>query len=126
MASQVVLAGNVEWQQMCRLYSLADLFVTASLSEMQPMTLIEASLCGLPVVARRDPAYAGLVRDEYNGYQVASDQAMAARAWELMQDEGKRQRFSENARVLSEDFSAERHVRRVEELYCQVTEGIRS
>jgi 1,2-diacylglycerol 3-alpha-glucosyltransferase len=123
VGSQVVLAGKVEWQQMHRLYSLADLFVTASLSEMQPMTLIEAALCGLPIVARRDTAYAGLVRDEYNGYQVASDRAIAARAWDLMQDEGKRQRFSENARALSEDFSAERHVSRLEALYRQVAEG---
>ena len=120
---QVVLAGTVEWQQMHRLYSLADLFVTASLSEMQPMTLIEASLCGLPIVARRDPAYAGLIREEYNGYQVASDRAIAARAWDLLHDEGKRQRFSENARALSEDFSAERHVSRLEALYRRVTEG---
>jgi 1,2-diacylglycerol 3-alpha-glucosyltransferase len=119
---QVVLAGQVEWRQMQRLYSLADLFVTASLSEMQPMTLIEASLCGLPIVARRDPAYAGLVRDEYNGYQVTSDRAIAARAWVLLHDEGKRQRFSENARALSEDFSAERHVVRLEALYRQVVE----
>jgi 1,2-diacylglycerol 3-alpha-glucosyltransferase len=120
---QVVLAGKVEWQQMHRLYSLADLFVTASLSEMQPMTLIEASLCGLPIVARRDPAYAGLVRDECNGYQVASDRAIAARAWDLMQDEEKRHRFSENARALSEGFSAERHVSQLEALYRRVTEG---
>jgi 1,2-diacylglycerol 3-alpha-glucosyltransferase len=119
---QVVLAGKVEWQQMHRTYSLADLFVTASLSEMHPMTLIEASLCGLPIVTRRDPAYAGLVRNEYNGYQVTSDRAIAARAWDLLYDEGKRQRFSENARALSEDFSAEHHVRRLEALYRRVVE----
>jgi len=119
---QIILAGKVEWQQMHQFYSLAHLFVTASLSEMHPMTLIEASLCGLPVVARRDAAYADLVGDGENGYLVASDRAIAARALDLLDDEVTRERFSKNARALSEAFSAERHVRDVEALYRQVIE----
>jgi 1,2-diacylglycerol 3-alpha-glucosyltransferase len=117
---QVILAGEVNWSQMYRFYSLAQVFVTASLSEMHPMTLIEASLCGLPVVARRDPAYADLVRNGYNGYLVASDQAIAARAWEILCSEGKRQELSKNAIALSREFSAEAHVRKLEDLYQQL------
>lgn len=119
---QVILVGKVNWPEMYRFYSLAHLFVTASLSEMHPITLIEASLCGLPVVARRDPAYTGLVHDGYNGYLVASDQAIATRALDLLHDEGKRQNLSDNARALSKEFSAESHVRRLEGLYRQVAE----
>ena len=122
VGQQVVLVGKVAWWQMHQFYSLAHLFVTASLSEMQPMTLIEASLCGLPTIARCDPAYAGLVRDGYNGYLVASDRAIAARASDLLHDEEKRQRFSEQARALSEAFSAERHVGQLEALYREVME----
>jgi 1,2-diacylglycerol 3-alpha-glucosyltransferase len=117
---QVVLAGQVAWQQMHRFYSVAQVFVTASLSEMHPMTLIEALLCGLPIVARRDSAYAGLIRDDYNGYLVASDPEIPARVMDLLQDEGKRRRFSENARALSRVFSAKSHVGRLENLYYQV------
>jgi 1,2-diacylglycerol 3-alpha-glucosyltransferase len=120
VSSQVVVAGSVDWQQMHSHYALAHLFVTASLSEMHPMTLIEASLCGLPVVARHDPAYEGLVRDGYNGYLVPSDRGIAAKALELLDDEGKRQVFSANARTLSEKFSAENHVRQIEALYHQM------
>jgi 1,2-diacylglycerol 3-alpha-glucosyltransferase len=123
---QVVLAGRIPWHQMHHLYSLADLFVTVSLSEMHPMTLIEASLCGLPVVARRDPAYAGLVRDGYNGFQVGSDRDIAARASYLLRDEGKRQRFAENSLALSEEFNAESHAGQIEALYRRAREGERS
>jgi 1,2-diacylglycerol 3-alpha-glucosyltransferase len=121
--SQVVLTGKVEWQQMHHYYSLAQLAVTASLSEMQPMTLIEAALSGLPIIARRDLAYAGLVREGYNGYLVSSDSAIAVRALELLRDEGKRQRFSENSLALSDEYRAKKHVTRVEDLYRQVTVG---
>jgi 1,2-diacylglycerol 3-alpha-glucosyltransferase len=122
---QAILVGKVEWKQMHRYYALAHLFVTASLSEMQPMTLIEAALCGLPIVARCDAAYEGLVCDDANGYLVASDREIATRVMDLLQDEGKRLRFSEQARALSETFSAERHVRQLEALYRQVTEKVR-
>jgi 1,2-diacylglycerol 3-alpha-glucosyltransferase len=122
LGPQVVLVGKVEWQQMYRFYSLAHLFVTASLSEMHPMTLIEASLCGLPIVARQDPAYADLILDEYNGYVVPSDQSIATRARDLLDDEEKRQRFSANARALSQEFNAENHVRQLEALYRQMIE----
>lgn len=120
LTRQVILAGKVEWQQMHRYYSLAHLFVTASLSEMQPMTLIEAAFCGLPVVARRDAAYDGLVCDKVNGYLVPSDRELAPSVLNLLQDEGKRQRFSENARALPETLSADRHVTQLEALYRKV------
>jgi 1,2-diacylglycerol 3-alpha-glucosyltransferase len=120
VSSQVVVAGSVGWQQMHSYYGLSHLFVTASLSEMHPMTLIEASICGLPVVARHDPAYEGLVHDGYNGYLVPSDRDIAAKALDLLDDEGKRQAFSAHARTLSEEFSAENHVGQVEALYRQM------
>jgi 1,2-diacylglycerol 3-alpha-glucosyltransferase len=120
VASQVILSGTVEWQQMHRFYSVAHLFVTASLSEMHPMTLIEAALCGLPIVTRHDAAYEGLVREGYNGYLAASDRAIPVRILELLRDEAKRQSFSENARALSEQFTAGNHVRQIEALYQQL------
>ncbi|MGC9333850.1 MAG: glycosyltransferase [Anaerolineae bacterium] len=123
LSRQVILVGKVHWPQMHWFYSLAHVFVTASLSEMQPMTLIEATLCGLPIVARRDPAYTGLVRDDENGYLVASDRELAATAMDLLQDESRRQRLSENARLLSETFSAKRYAGQLERLYSQVAES---
>jgi 1,2-diacylglycerol 3-alpha-glucosyltransferase len=120
VGSQVVLAGRVAWGQMHRFYALARLFVTASLSEMQPMTLIEACLCGLPIVARRDPAYTGLVRNGYNGYLVDSDRLLAEWVLELLDDETRLLRFSRNAVRVADEFSAEKHVERMECLYQQV------
>jgi 1,2-diacylglycerol 3-alpha-glucosyltransferase len=117
---QVVLAGYVGWEQISRLYSLADLFVTASLSEMHPLTLIEAAMCGLPIVARRDDAYTDLVRDGDNGYLVDSDRQIADRAAKLLDDETELHRLGRNGLALSDRLSAQSHVDKVEALYCQV------
>ena len=63
IGAQVIFTGYVAWERIPAIYAIADLFVTASLSEMHPMTVIEACMCGLPVIARRDICYADLVKD---------------------------------------------------------------
>lgn len=120
LGGQVILTGTVAWAEMHKLYSVADVFVTASLSEVHPMSLIEASMCGLPIVARRDDGYAGLVQDGRNGYLVDSDRDIAARVLEILSDEATRRRFSREGLALSTRFTAEAHATRLESLYQQV------
>jgi 1,2-diacylglycerol 3-alpha-glucosyltransferase len=102
---------------MYRLYSVADVFATASLSEIHPMTLIEASMCGLPIVARRDDSYVDLVEDDYNGYLVDTDGEIAERLLEILSDATKLARLSDNSLTSSNKFNAETHVENLEALY---------
>jgi 1,2-diacylglycerol 3-alpha-glucosyltransferase len=114
---QVLLAGTVDWERMHRYYALADVFVTASLSEVQPMTLIEASMCGLPIVARRDEAYLDLVEEGTNGSLADSDRQLAERVSALLADEARLHQLSANACRLSAHFDVETHVDQLEALY---------
>lgn len=117
---QVVFTGFVNWDLVYRLYSISDLFVTASLSEVQPMTLIEASMCGLPMIVRRDDSYLDLVHDGKNGYIVDSDEEMTAKIRTLISDDEKLKRFSEYSFENSAKFTAENHVARMEKFYMEV------
>jgi 1,2-diacylglycerol 3-alpha-glucosyltransferase len=120
LSRQTIFAGSVAWEQMYKLYSSADLFATASLSEVHPLTLIEASMCGLPIVARRDDSFVDLVKDGYNGYLVDSDRQIAERLSSILSDENKLLKFSRNGLTLSEQFDAKTQVQRLESLYRQV------
>jgi 1,2-diacylglycerol 3-alpha-glucosyltransferase len=120
---QVIFTGYVEWEQMHKLYSIADVFVTASLSEVHPMTLIEASLSGLPIIARRDDGYVNLVRDDYNGYLTDTDQELAERLSEILSNESRLMEFSRNGLTLSDESNAETHVQKIEALYQQVAKA---
>lgn len=120
LGAQVILPGFVPWEQMRSLYAIGQVFVTASMSEVHPMTLIEAALCGLPIVSRRDLAYTDLVKNDYNGYQVESDDQLAARAAELLVDDARRAAFARNSQALSAHFSVAAHVERMEALYTQL------
>jgi 1,2-diacylglycerol 3-alpha-glucosyltransferase len=122
VGGQVVLTGGVPWQDMPRVYALADVFATASLSEIHPMTLIEAVSSGLPVVARRDPGIDGLILDGWNGFLVDSDADITVRLAALLDDEPTRQRFSQHAAAVAAGLSIGAHVDCLEALYRRTIE----
>ncbi|NPV38997.1 hypothetical protein BREVNS_0496 [Brevinematales bacterium NS] len=122
LANQTVFTGFVDWKEVYRLYSIANLFVTASLSEVHPMTLIEAAICGVPSIARRDDSYLDLIEEGKNGYMANTDEEMTELVENLLLDEKKLKAFSEEALRISQKFSAENHVARMEKLYKKVLE----
>ena len=118
LSGQIVLAGPVAWAQMPALYATAHVFATASLSEVHPMTLLEAATCGLPIVARRDTSLAGLVLDGFNGFLTDSDGEIAERLAMLLQNDPTRRTFAANAQTLAARFTVESHVDRLEAVYA--------
>ena len=119
---QTVFTGFVNWEEVYKLYSIANIFVTASLSEVHPMTLIEGAICGLPSIARRDDSYLDLISEGKNGYLADTDEDLTKKTDELITDDAKLKVFSKNALEISKLFSAENHVNRMEKLYKKVLE----
>ena len=114
---QVIFTGFVNWTQMHRFYRASQVFVTASVSEVHPMTLIEAAIAGLPLVARDDDAYKPLLSDGVNGFLTASDAGIAEKLERLFDDEALRVSFSKASFVRSEAYTAEQHVKSVKAFY---------
>lgn len=68
LEQQVLFAGKKLREEVPAYYACADCFVSASLSETQGMTFIEALACGLPVFARPDEVLEELVIENVSGY----------------------------------------------------------
>lgn len=68
--------------QVPRYYALADAFVSASTSEAQGLTYIEALAAGLPLLCRADPCVEALIRPGEGGwvYHNAREFTALARA----------------------------------------------
>ncbi len=64
---RVRFTGMVDPDNIYQYYQLLDFFVSASVSETQGLTYIEALANGLGVIARRDLALEGVVQDGKNG-----------------------------------------------------------
>lgn len=120
MGDSIIFTGFVSWTQLHTYYRMSDIFVTASLSEMHSMTILEAMICELPVVVRDDVSYHDTIINETNGFLTASDDEMETRILELTEDKGKRKKFGKNSLKLSRNFSLEVHGRKTEIFYEEV------
>ncbi|NIZ19791.1 glycosyltransferase [Entomospira culicis] len=119
LTKRMIFAGRVEHAQMVNYYAIAHLYVTISLSEVQPMTLIEALLSGLPIISRQDSAYIGLVVDGVNGSQHATDEAVGEAIISLLRDEAIYARYREGSLALAKDFTAQGNAQKTLALYEQ-------
>ena len=64
----VVFTGKVEHDELPPYYAACDLYITASLSDTNSISMLEAMATGLPVLHRYDPLNEGQVRNGVNGY----------------------------------------------------------
>src|SRR5699024_9285789 len=76
---RIVFAGSVPPAQAPAYYRLADVFVSASRSETQGLTYIEALATGLPALCRRDPSLNEVIIDGVNGWQYESTRSAERR-----------------------------------------------
>lgn len=73
LKKEVIFTGMVPPEEVPLYYSLANIFVTASTSESQGLTYIEALASGLPVVCKYDEAVEGLIMNGINGYMYRNE-----------------------------------------------------
>lgn len=116
-APDVVFAGQVSPEQVADWYQLGDLFVSASTSETQGLTYIEALAAGVPALCRADACLTGVIRNGENGWQYRDAADFQAKLSAFLSQPHRRERLSRCARASAEEFSAERFGERVEAIY---------
>jgi 1,2-diacylglycerol 3-alpha-glucosyltransferase len=98
----------------------ATVFLSASITEVHPISVIEAIACGLPLVAVQDEAFEGMIEDGQNGYLVPMDvNIFSQRVATLIADREKLDRFGKKSAELSQKFSIEGQVETLENLYIE-------
>ncbi|MBL4931798.1 glycosyltransferase family 4 protein [Clostridium paridis] len=64
----VIFTGMIDSKEIHKYYRIAEIFVTASTSETQGLTYIEALSSGCPVVCKYDPCIDGVIEQGENGF----------------------------------------------------------
>ena len=67
IADRVIFTGKVAWIDMPNYYHVSNAFITASITETQGLTVIEALAASLPVICIDDDAFKDAVIDNFNG-----------------------------------------------------------
>jgi 1,2-diacylglycerol 3-alpha-glucosyltransferase len=80
----VIFTGPVPLSEVPHYYAMADIFTSASQSETQGLTYIEAQASGLPLLVRKDPALDKVITDGSNGYYFTDEESFAANLRQLL------------------------------------------
>jgi glycosyltransferase involved in cell wall biosynthesis len=102
---QVVFTGFVSWPEMYHLLtSVADICVSASLSELFPYYVLECMAAGKPIVATNVGGVSEAVINELNGYIVPPRDltSLANAMLKLVNDSNKAEAMGKNSRAMAE------------------------
>ena len=83
---RTTFTGRVEHDEINRQYSASDIYLNASKIDNQPLSILEAFACGLPVVTTDAGGIPDIVTDEITGFLVPVGDygTLAARALQLL------------------------------------------
>ena len=117
ISKNVIFTGKVPLEEIPIYYQLGDVFVTASKSETQGLTVVEAISSSLPIVAVKDDSFISSVIDDFNGYVFTSDEKYIESILKLYEINDIYNRLSNQSRILSSDFSSEYFALKVLKVY---------
>jgi 1,2-diacylglycerol 3-alpha-glucosyltransferase len=105
---QVRFVGFLRGEALARRVATSRLFVTASLTENQPMTVLESLACGVPVVALAAAGVPEIIEDQENGFLVSPDDRsdlFSQRIEQLLLEHALRERMSQRAMLSAQRYT---------------------
>ena len=116
-APDVVFAGMVPPDTVADWYQMGDLFVSASTSETQGLTYVEALAAGVPALCRADECLENVIQEGENGWQYENEAQFRSHLEEFLSQPHHHEEMSQAARRVAEEYSAERFAQRAEAIY---------
>ncbi len=118
---KVKFTGMVKPEDVINYYSMADLFVSASTSETQGLTYIEALACGTPLLCRNDDCLNGVLEQGKNGYGFDNDEEFKQNLKMFIKNKDKME-MREYARKTSLKFSRQNFAKNAHDFYVELIE----
>lgn len=120
ISHRVRFPGMVPVDKVFAYYQILEFFVSASVSETQGLTYIEALANGLPVIARRDGAIDNVVISDSNGYQYESEKELLLYVERILADADLLHKLQQGAIESRRQFGTEIFGERVYQLYKEI------
>jgi len=122
----VVFAGYVSYEDLPRYYRSADVFCSPAVDkESFGVVLLEAMASGKPTVASNITGYGGVISHGSEGLLVkpADKEALADGIFQLLNDEGLRQKLGNTGKAKVGNYSWEKVSRQVLDYYRELQKG---
>jgi len=116
----VIFTGEKPWAEIGRYYQMGNVFVGASLTETQGLTVTEAMAAQIPVVAKYDKNLDDLIQDKINGRIFYKDEDLAEILYQVLMNKEECTSMVKNAYEGIEPLSSKCFGENVEKVYMEV------
>ena len=117
LENKIIFAGKAPWTDVPKYYSLCDVFVTASKTETQGLTVMEAMGASKPVVAIRDESFELMITDKKDGLFFDDEKSYVDMIYEVYKNKKLRDEISFNARLTADKYSPYNYAKNVLKVY---------
>jgi len=119
---KVIFTGMVKPGEVQSYYQLGDIFVSASTSETQGLTYVEAAANGLPLLCRADRCLQGVVLEGENGYTYTCEEEFQDKLEKMIADAPWRKAAAKRSEEIAAGFDKSAFGEKVEAVYEEVVE----
>ncbi len=120
IADKVIFTGMVKPEDVQKYYQLGDVFVSASTSETQGLTYVEAAANGLPLICRADLCLKGIIYEGKNGYEYTCKKDFVQKVLEVFADDEWRNRASKKSRDVANKYDKSVFGDSIEKIYQEL------
>jgi 1,2-diacylglycerol 3-alpha-glucosyltransferase len=120
LEEQVIFAGEQPHDRVADFLAVADVFVSASTSETQGLSLLESMAAGLPAVCFRAPGMQDVIVDGANGLLTEREPRLLADAMLQLADPSRREALSACAKLTATEHDVKTVTPRMLEYYGRV------
>lgn len=117
LEKNIIFTGKVAWEAIPIYYQLGDVFVSASQSETQGLTIIEAMAASLPALCIDDESFRNTVIDDLNGYLFKDKKECKEIILKLINDKKLLENIQIGARNSAEMHSSKYFAEKVLDVY---------
>lgn len=117
LENNVIMTGKVAWKEVPYYYHLSDIFLTASHTETQGLTVIEAMASSVVPICIDDESFKNTIIDGLNGRIFNNEKECKEIITELYNDNELTKKLSNQARINSDRFSAKYFAESVLDVY---------
>lgn len=119
LQDMTIMTGMVDYREMKNYYCAGDIFVSASQSETQGLTYIEALANGLVLLCKKDKCLDNVLTNGINGYSYSSESEFSEYLKRLLSEDISS--MQENAaEIAKQKFSVETFAEQMESIYCSL------
>lgn len=117
LQKNIVFIGRVPYEHVNLFYSIANVFISASKTETQGLTILEAMASGLPVIAYDDLNIKDIIIANESGYLFSTKEELSRALITCYSDNEKTLKIIKQATSIVENLSKENFGKNAEKVY---------